>query len=193
MDLIQYLLIILAISLTIMLLLWLVSIAKKDASIVDPYWGFGFVILSWIAALWVSHLNPRSIFLLVLVSVWGVRLSAYLLWRNHNKGEDRRYRAMREKHGASVSGGSACSPYFFYRVPSCGSSRCHCWWGFISHRRPAPWELSTFADSSFGSQVCFLKRLVTYQMAIFKSNPNSQGKVMDTRSLAIHPSSQLLW
>ena len=34
---------------TIMLLLWLVSIGLRDASIIDAYWGFGFVIIAWIA------------------------------------------------------------------------------------------------------------------------------------------------
>src|SRR4029077_13507431 len=35
----------------------------------------------------------------LLVTVWGVRLSAHLLGRNLVHGEDRRYRAMREAHG----------------------------------------------------------------------------------------------
>ena len=192
MDLIQYLLIILAISLTIMLLLWLVSIAKKDASIVDPYWGFGFVILSWIAALWVSHLNPRSIFLLVLVSVWGVRLSAYLLWRNHSKGEDRRYRAMREKHGGRFWWISLFTVFLLQ--------------GFIMWFVALPLLVGIYFSPSASAlgilDVCgfiiwftglFFETVGDFQMAIFKSNPNSQGKVMDTGLWRYTQSSQLLW
>jgi len=34
-----------------------------------------------------------------LVTVWAVRLGGYLAWRNIGKGEDYRYRAMRQKPG----------------------------------------------------------------------------------------------
>ena len=29
--------------------LWVVSLARRDSSVVDPFWGFGFVIVVWIA------------------------------------------------------------------------------------------------------------------------------------------------
>ena len=34
-----------------------------------------------------------------LVTIWGLRLSLYLLWRNAGHGEDQRYAAMRQYHG----------------------------------------------------------------------------------------------
>jgi steroid 5-alpha reductase family enzyme len=34
-----------------------------------------------------------------MVSIWGLRLSAYLAWRNKGKGEDFRYREFRKKYG----------------------------------------------------------------------------------------------
>jgi steroid 5-alpha reductase family enzyme len=34
-----------------------------------------------------------------LVSLWGIRLGAYLAWRNLGHGEDKRYTAMRKRHG----------------------------------------------------------------------------------------------
>ena len=35
----------------VMLLLWLVSLWRHDASIVDPFWGTGFVLLAWLSFL----------------------------------------------------------------------------------------------------------------------------------------------
>jgi hypothetical protein len=32
----------------LMALLWLISLALKDSSIVDPFWGSGFVIVNWL-------------------------------------------------------------------------------------------------------------------------------------------------
>jgi steroid 5-alpha reductase family enzyme len=82
-----------------MLALWLVSLAIKNASIVDPFWGTGFVIVSWVTFLRVGEASARTLLLLAMVTVWGLRLSLYLLVRNLPHGEDFRYRAMRKSIG----------------------------------------------------------------------------------------------
>lgn len=81
-----------------MLVVWLVSVLIKDASIVDIGWGLGFVLIVWVSFL-ASERTPRCWLIVLLTTVWGTRLSAYLAWRNLGKGEDYRYVAMREKHG----------------------------------------------------------------------------------------------
>ncbi|MGE3314318.1 MAG: DUF1295 domain-containing protein [Planctomycetaceae bacterium] len=89
----------LAVILCLMVGLWLVSLVRKDASIVDPFWGAGFVLVAAIA--W--QLNKPDQFrpqlLIALTAIWGLRLSLFLLWRNWGHGEDRRYTKMREHHG----------------------------------------------------------------------------------------------
>ena len=77
--------------------LWLVSLQLRDASIADLMWGLFFVV----QALTNHLLEPttRSLWMLVLTGIWGVRLSLYLSIRNHGQPEDRRYRAMRARHG----------------------------------------------------------------------------------------------
>ena len=79
--------------------LWVVSLLARDASIVDIFWGFGFVLVAW-TGYWVAEgAEPRRLLLAVLVTVWGLRLTGYLAWRNLGKGEDYRYVAMRERWG----------------------------------------------------------------------------------------------
>ncbi len=86
----------------VMLLLWLVSLWQHDASIVDPFWGTGFVLLGWLSFLQQeAAATARATLLLGMVTTWGLRLSLYLLWRNWGHGEDPRYAAMRAHHGAS--------------------------------------------------------------------------------------------
>jgi steroid 5-alpha reductase family enzyme len=77
--------------------LWLVSLALKDASIVDIFWGCGFVVVAWLGYFNAQGFAPRKLLLTTLVTIWGVRLAIYLFWRNHGKGEDYRYRAMRKR------------------------------------------------------------------------------------------------
>lgn len=78
---------------------WLVSLPLRNASIVDPIWPLGFVIVGWVAAV-VGHSDPVRVGLLVgMVSIWGLRLSFHLFSRNIGHGEDFRYQAMRRRIG----------------------------------------------------------------------------------------------
>ena len=79
-----------------MFALWLVSLPLRDASIVDPFWGFGFVLVAWTAALVRPGGDGRWL-LVALVTIWGLRLSLHLARRNLGHGEDFRYRAMRAR------------------------------------------------------------------------------------------------
>ena len=80
----------------LMLALWLVSVRLRDASIVDPFWGFGFVVVGWTAAL-AGDLSGWGLVLALLTTAWGLRLSIHLALRNLGHGEDFRYQAMRKR------------------------------------------------------------------------------------------------
>lgn len=90
----------LAVVLGLMLTAWIASVLLRDASIVDPIWGFGFVLIA-ISSLIHAKGLPFPILLLGLLAIlWGLRLSVYLTWRKlQEPEEDYRYRAMREKQG----------------------------------------------------------------------------------------------
>ena len=83
----------------LMVVTWLVSLVMTDASIVDIIWGAGFVLVAATSAVVGDGFSDRRYLLLVLVGVWGLRLSGYLAWRNIGHGEDYRYQAMRRHHG----------------------------------------------------------------------------------------------
>jgi steroid 5-alpha reductase family enzyme len=99
MTYIQIYLVALVAILIIMFLLWIVSSIIKNVSIVDLFWGLGFVITCLIYFLNSDGLEVRKILLLVMVAIWGLRLSLYLAWRNIGKGEDPRYKKFREDYG----------------------------------------------------------------------------------------------
>jgi steroid 5-alpha reductase family enzyme len=82
-----------------MTLLWVVSIIVKNVSIVDLFWGFGFVLASVFYFLKTDGSEPRKTILIVLAAIWGMRLSVYLARRNIGKGEDFRYKQFRKNYG----------------------------------------------------------------------------------------------
>lgn len=83
----------------LMLASWSVSLLRRDASIVDIVWGLGFVVVAWAAKFVTGASGAGNWLLLMMVTVWGLRLAGYLAKRNLGNGEDFRYRAMRRKHG----------------------------------------------------------------------------------------------
>lgn len=88
-----------AATLVLFFLLWLASLALRDASIVDVFWGAGFVGIAAVAAVGAPGALPRRLLLLTLVAAWGLRLSWHLFRRNRGHGEDFRYQKMRRHHG----------------------------------------------------------------------------------------------
>jgi len=84
-----------------MILIWIASLILKDSSIVDIFWGAGFVLAAWTAfALTPNGFLGRKLLLTILVTIWGLRLSLYILLRNWGKGEDFRYVKWRQENGA---------------------------------------------------------------------------------------------
>jgi steroid 5-alpha reductase family enzyme len=100
MDFVQPFLIVGLVILAYMVVLWLVSLALRNSSIVDIFWGLGFVVAVWAYYLLTPDgLPARKVLLLALVTIWGLRLSLYILWRNWAKPEDFRYAKWRAEAG----------------------------------------------------------------------------------------------
>ena len=74
---------------------WLVSLARRDVSIVDGMWpvfiGAAGAYYGWSA----PRLDTASVIALALLGVWAVRLCLHITVRNHGQPEDRRYQVIR--------------------------------------------------------------------------------------------------
>jgi steroid 5-alpha reductase family enzyme len=78
---------------------WFVSLAYRNVTIVDSLWGLGFVLIAWLTFFMSDGYGGRKLLIAGLVTLWGLRLSLYLSWRNWGKGEDPRYGGWRKKSG----------------------------------------------------------------------------------------------
>lgn len=74
----------------------------KDNSIVDIAWGIGFILAAGIAFTESGNFYLQNTLVNSLVVVWGIRLSAYIFIRHRGKGEDYRYKEMRESWGKNA-------------------------------------------------------------------------------------------
>lgn len=70
-------------------------------NVVDVVWGLGFVLVALVAAVLGDGAAGRRWLLLLLVAVWGVRLSVHMHVKSLGKGEDPRYRDLLDRAGGA--------------------------------------------------------------------------------------------
>jgi len=85
--------------LTVVSVLWAISVPLGDASIIDMFWGPLFVAIAWVLLPAAGVLAVKPYLITLLVTLWGLRLGFHLINRNLGQGEDRRYRLWREHGG----------------------------------------------------------------------------------------------
>jgi steroid 5-alpha reductase family enzyme len=164
--------------LTLLTLLWIGSLIIKDASIIDSFWGLGFVILAWFYYFKTADSQSfRALVLCILVTLWGVRLALHIYIRNHGQGEDYRYQAMRAEHGKSFWWISYLRVYLLQ--------------GFLLWIIAAPLligqisivnnlQLTDYLGIIIWIVGFLFEAIGDWQLVQFKKNPENKGKVMNT-------------
>ena len=167
----------LASSLGAMLLLWLLSLRLRDASIVDIWWGPGIAAIAAVAFVVTGGSHQRRTLLLALAALWALRLGGYLLWRNAGRGEDPRYQAMRRRFGARFGALSLVSVFGLQGVLQ---------WLValplqLAQLDPGPTQLGTL--DALGALLFAVglgfEAVGDLQLARFRADPTQQGRVLD--------------
>ncbi len=172
----------------VMGLAWLWSVLRKDAGVVDIMFGLGLIAIAAVALLQGQASGPRKLLLPILVGLWGLRLTLYVGWRNLIVGlppggelgekEDRRYRAMRRKAGASFVWKSFFTVFM---------RRALIMWAIsmplqvslaTTGRRDLFW-LDYLGFAVFGLGLA-LECVADWQLGNFRINPGSHGQVLTT-------------
>lgn len=74
---------------------WLVSLWRRDASIVDGMWPVFIATAAGCYAYTSPRLGAGAVAALALLFIWAVRLAVHITVRNHGQPEDRRYQKIR--------------------------------------------------------------------------------------------------
>lgn len=89
----------LAVTLGLALLVWLASLACRDASLADRFWSLFIAGAGAVQLALAPSPGGWAWAAMAVAALWAARLALYLTWRNWGHGEDRRYAAMRAHHG----------------------------------------------------------------------------------------------
>jgi steroid 5-alpha reductase family enzyme len=156
---------------------WLVSLPTRNVTVVDSLWGLGFVVVAWLTFALADGAPARRWLIAALTTLWGLRLCAYLSWRNWGKGEDRRYGTWRAASGESFWIVSLFKVFWLQAIflwvialvvqlPQMAAQPARLTaWDWVG---AAIW-LAGFAFES----------VADWQLYRFKADPGNRGKVMD--------------
>jgi steroid 5-alpha reductase family enzyme len=155
---------------------WLYSLYRKDVSIVDSLWSLMLLAAATTYLTFAENYSARNILLLVLVTLWALRLSVFLTVRNWNKEEDRRYREIRANNQPNFG---IKSLYIVFGLQ-----------GVLAWIISIPLLLSFSIDGDIGViemiatglwMTGFLfESIADWQLYRFKSNSANRGEVLDT-------------
>jgi steroid 5-alpha reductase family enzyme len=136
------------------------------------------MLLAWLYCFLSPALTSRSRLVAALITLWGSRLSVHIFRRNHGKGEDPRYQAMRAAHGRAFWWRSLFTVFWlqgtilwFVALPILVAVRA---------AQPAAFTavdglgVVLFAVG-FGFEV-----VGDYQLERFRAEPSNRGKVLDS-------------
>ena len=160
-----------------MLLGWIMSLVKKNVTLVDSLWGLGFVLIAWITFSLTDGYHGRQLLLAGLTTIWGLRLSAHLTWRNWGKGEDPRYGSWRQASGRRFWIISLFK-VFLLQALFLWVIALTIQYGQASPR-PAHWTWLDFLGLIIWLVGFVFESVGDWQLARFKADSANKGKVMD--------------
>lgn len=159
-------------------LTWLVSLPLRNASIADVVWGPAFAVVAWAAALWARPWEGGGALwalLPVLTTVWAGRLALHIGRRNLGKGEDPRYARWRREGGRSWPLRSLVTVFLLQGALLWVVSLPLQSW--VLAPRLSPWVVAGVVLFAGG---LLLEAVADAQLARFRRDPASRGKVLDT-------------
>lgn len=155
---------------------WLYSLFRNDVSIVDSLWTLMFLAGAVTYAMFADNFSERNILLLILITVWAIRLSVFLTVRNWGKEEDRRYQEIRANNqpyfnikSLYIIFGLQAGLAWVISIPLLFALSVEANIGIIELIATAIWIIGFVFEA-----------VADLQLYRFKSNPENSGKVLDT-------------
>lgn len=151
---------------------WIISLFKRDVSIVDSAWSLLFVGAMF---MYIDEMTMREWLVFALVIIWALRLSAHITIRSWGEAEDLRYQAIRKKYSPGFALKSLFIIFIFQALLA---------WVltlplFAIFSNPAPIGMLTNVAIMLVLFGLSYESIADWQLERFKSIPENKGKVMD--------------
>lgn len=156
---------------------FIIAQIKRDNSIVDIFWGLGFILVAIYSLIQSGEImDLRKMIVTLLVTIWGIQLSGHILLRNKGKGEDFRYKAWRDTWKFFTA--RSYLQIFMLQGIFMLIISCPVWLiNFQSSQPLGIWD--TLGLTVFGIGL-FFEAIGDFQLSQFKKDPANQGKIITT-------------
>ncbi|MCX6281695.1 MAG: DUF1295 domain-containing protein [Bacteroidetes bacterium] len=168
-----------------MSLVFVLAQIAKDNSIVDIFWGLGFILIAIYSFIQDMEPDLRKWIVTFLVALWGLRLSVHVFLRNRGRGEDFRYRQWRETWKYFILR-SYFQIFLLQGLFMFLIALPVYYINFNSKQVLGFWD--TLGLVIFGTGFLF-EAVADYQLAEFKKKPENKGRIITTGlwELCRHP------
>lgn len=165
------------VALALFVLAWLLAVRVGRYNVVDAVWGLSFVAIAVADFAWSAGEGAddwRRVLVLVLVAIWGLRLSTYIGVRSIGKGEDPRYDAMlgdgpnKPLRALGMVFVLQAVVSWFISLPVQAAMFIRSGWTFFAVIGGVVWLVGLFFETVGDAQ-----------LNAFRNHPENQGKVMD--------------
>lgn len=154
---------------------WLLSLATRHYSHVDSMWSLFMLMVACASAIFSNDLALRAQLVLLCVTLWALRLSLFITWRNWGQ-EDYRYETIRQNN----------EPHFWFKSLYIVFALQAVLAWLVAY--PLHASIQSSADLHLLDVLALLLWLTglvwevvaDQQLARFKANPDNRGKVLNT-------------
>jgi len=154
---------------------WLVSLARRDVSIVDSVWPW----IIWVPAALTALLWPatasRGLLVLVMAGLWALRLSVHITLRHRGQPEDHRYQAIRQRNQPHFEWKSL---YLVFALQA-GLGWVVALPLMAAVMQPAPWHALDVIGAALFAFGFVFEAVADGQLERFKADASHRGQVMD--------------
>lgn len=154
---------------------WLLSVLKKDVSIVDSMWSLMILLAGLVFYIQTDNDHARKTLVLILLVIWALRLSLHITWHHYGKPEDYRYQRIRANNQPNFAFKSIYIVFGLQAVLGLVVSLPIL--AAINSDAPLGWL--DFAGITLWLIGMFFEAVGDWQLAAFKAKPESKGKVLD--------------
>jgi len=156
-------------------LTWVVSVLKRDVSIVDGLWALMLLAAATVYSTGAELYTGRTTLILTLVVLWAMRLSGHIIHRNWGEPEDRRYRDIRQKYEPNFAVKSL-GLIFWFQAGLAWIISMPLWPALTIPVDGGAFDLLAVTVWTVGM---IFEGVGDWQLSRFKADPANHGKVMD--------------
>lgn len=163
---------------------FLISLVLRRSDVADIAWGLGFVLLAWVLYLYYPSVQLSAV--VIMITIWGVRLSVHILARNSKKSEDSRYQKWRKDWGRWFAPRSFLQIFvlqglllILIAAPALG----------LAHAGGDTLHWINLLGVFIWSIGFFFEAVSDYELSQFMKNPKNKGRLMTEglRAYSRHP------